>query len=71
MVQQAQTVELELEREGNEVTFSARSNGANFVFCLKIDGASVLAAALRDAAGDDAHRCYRLTLNSATLDTNR
>jgi len=70
MVQPTQ-VEIELERDGNEVTISARQNGANFVLCLRVDGASVLSAALHNAAGDDAHRIHRFELKSAKLGTSR
>jgi len=65
-------VEVEFERDGPEITISARSNGTNFIFVLPHDGATVFAdAAQRACEKDETIATSRFTIRGARLEVSK
>lgn len=63
--------ELEIERDGDEVTISARTSAANFVFTSSLDGATVLASALSRSTEEPPAARQRFQLQRAKLQVSK
>lgn len=64
-------VEFEIEREGDEVTISARTKDANFVFTSSLDGATVFASTLSRATDEPPAARQRFQIQRARLEVSK
>lgn len=71
MAASSMAVEFEIERDGDEVTISARQNGANFVFTSSLDGATVIASTLSRATDEPPAARQRFQVQRARLEVSR
>jgi poly(3-hydroxybutyrate) depolymerase len=65
-------LEIEFEREGSTVVISGRSEGANFVLTLPLDGAAAFAAAaIRAVEESTSEGRSRFILSRARLEVSK
>jgi hypothetical protein len=67
------SVEFEFERDGNQVTLSARSPVCNFVLTLPLDGACAFAASAQQVVDENKFRSHRnrFTVSRASLEVSK
>lgn len=65
------SVQIEIERDGDEVTISARSDGANFVLTSSLEGATVLAATLARATDEPPSARQRFSVGKSRLEVSK
>lgn len=61
-------VEIEFDRDGEDVVLSARSSGGNFTLKMPYAGAATLAAAANQAVGNEQGRYMRARFTLPTAD---
>ena len=71
MAANSRSVEFEIERDGDEVTISARCEGANFVMTSSLDGATVLASTLTRATDDPPAARQRFSIQRSRLEVSK
>lgn len=65
------SVQFEVERDGNEVTISARGESTNFVLTSSLEGATVLAATLARATDEPPAARQRFSISKTRLEVSK